>query len=44
VTDYFLVEDDFRYESGQVHSTATTNHAPKVTPHSLKLDTRFNLD
>jgi hypothetical protein len=46
VTDYFLEEDNFPFASpGKVHLDGDHKvHVVKVTPHSLKLDTRFNLD
>ena len=46
VTDYFLDEDDFPLANpGKVQIDGDHKvHVLKVTPHSLKLDTRFNLD
>ena len=46
VTDYFLDEDDFPFANpGKVQLGGDCKvHVLKVTPHSLKLDTRFNLD
>ena len=46
VTDYFLNEDNFPFANpGKVQLDGDHKvHVLKVTPHSLKLDTRFNLD
>jgi hypothetical protein len=46
VTDYFLDEDDFPFASpGKVRLAGDFKvHVLKVTPHSLRRDTRFNLD
>jgi selenium-binding protein 1 len=46
VTDYFLDEDDFPFANpGKVRLDGDHKvHVLKVTPHSLKLDKRFNLD
>ena len=46
VTDYFLVEDSFPFANpGKVQLDGDHKvHVLKVTPNSLKLDKRFNLD
>ena len=46
VTDYFLDEDDFPFANpGKVQLGGDYKvHVLKVTPNSLRLDTRFNLD
>src|SRR5262249_44101426 len=46
VTDYFLVQDNFPFANpGKVQLDGDHKvHVLKVRPHSLKLDTRFNLD
>ena len=46
VTDYFLDEDDFPFANpGKVQLDGDHKvHVLKVTPNSLELDTRFNLD